>query len=58
MLFALLMIVPPHRLSHVLYDSGMVDPVVGLDVDYDYLTTKWDGQHAVDDNANLPAVKA
>jgi sulfide:quinone oxidoreductase len=56
--FDLLMIVPPHRPSQVLYDSAMVDTPAGIEVDFDYLTTKWDGVHAIGDNANLPASKA
>jgi sulfide:quinone oxidoreductase len=56
--FDLAMIVPPHRPSQVLYDSGMVTQAAGIDVDYDYLTTQWDGVYAIGDNANLPASKA
>ncbi len=37
--FDLLMIVPPHRPSQVLYDSGMVATPAGIDVDYDTLQT-------------------
>jgi len=56
--FDLLMVVPPHRPSQVLYDSGLVDKPAGIDVDYDYLETQWDGVYAIGDNANLPASKA
>lgn len=56
--FDLLMIVPPHRPSQVLYDSGMVDTPAGIDVDYDTLQTRWDGVFAIGDNANMPASKA
>jgi sulfide:quinone oxidoreductase len=56
--FDLLMIVPPHRPSQVLYDSGMVDKPAGIDVDYDTLQTAWDGVFAIGDNANMPASKA
>ncbi len=56
--FDLLMIVPPHRPSQVLYDSGMVATPAGIDVDYDTLQTAWDGVFAIGDNANMPASKA
>ena len=56
--FDLLMIVPPHRPSQVLYDSGMVATPAGIDVDYDTLQTPWDGVFAIGDNANMPASKA
>jgi sulfide:quinone oxidoreductase len=56
--FDLLMIVPTHRPSQVLYDSGMVDKPAGIDVDYDTLQTPWDGVFAIGDNANMPASKA
>lgn len=56
--FDLLMIVPPHRPSQVLYDSGLVDKAAGIDVDYDTLQTRWDGVFAIGDNANMPASKA
>jgi sulfide:quinone oxidoreductase len=56
--YDLLMVVPPHRPSKVLYDSGMVDSPAGIEVEYDTLATRWDGVHAVGDNANLPASKA
>jgi sulfide:quinone oxidoreductase len=56
--FDLLMIVPPHRPSQVLYDSGMVENPAGIEVDYDTLQTQWDGVFAIGDNANIPASKA
>jgi sulfide:quinone oxidoreductase len=56
--FDLLMIVPPHRPSQVLYDSGLVATAAGIDVDSDTLQTSWDGVFAIGDNANMPASKA
>ena len=52
-------VIPPHRPSQVLYDSGMVDSPMGIAItEPDYLTTRWEGVYAIGDNANMPASKA
>lgn len=56
--FDLLAIVPPHRPSRVLYDSGLVERPQGIAVDYDALATRRDGVYAIGDNADVPASKA
>jgi sulfide:quinone oxidoreductase len=57
--FDLGIVVPPHRPSRVLYESGMVDSVAGVAItDFDRLETRWDGVFAIGDNADMPASKA
>lgn len=57
--FDLGIVIPPHRPSRVLYDSGLVDSPAGITVtDPDLLTTRWEGVYAIGDNANMPAAKA
>jgi sulfide:quinone oxidoreductase len=57
--FDLGIVIPPHRPSRVLYDSGMVDGPVGIAItDPDRLETRWEGVYAIGDNANMPASKA
>lgn len=56
--FDLLIVIPPHRPSQVLYDSGLVESPAGIAVDYDTLATTWDGVYAIGDNADMPASKA
>jgi sulfide:quinone oxidoreductase len=55
--FELLFIVPPHRPSQVLIDSGLATET-GVDVDVDTLATKWENVYAIGDSANVPASKA
>ena len=55
--FDLLFIVPPHRPSQVLIDSGLATEA-GVDVDVDTLATKWENVYAIGDSANMPASKA
>ncbi|MFW6074852.1 MAG: NAD(P)/FAD-dependent oxidoreductase [Chloroflexota bacterium] len=55
--FDLLFIVPPHRPSQVLIDSGLTDGN-GIEVDVDTLATRWENVYAIGDAANMPASKA
>lgn len=57
--FELGIIVPPHRPSPVLYESGLVTVPAGIEItNPDLLETRWDGVYAIGDNANMPASKA
>ena len=56
--YDLLFMVPPHRPSQVLIDSGMADTELGIRVDYDTLETKWENVYALGDCADMPASKA
>lgn len=57
--FDLGIIIPPHRPSEVLYESGMVSERAGIAIsDFDRLKTEWEGVYAIGDNANMPASKA
>lgn len=56
--YDLLLMVPPHRPSKVLLDSGLADAETGIRVDYDTLATKWENVYAVGDCADMPASKA
>ena len=56
--YDLLVMVPPHRPAHVLYDSGLADTENGIRVDYDTLRTKWNHVYAIGDCADMPASKA
>lgn len=55
--FDLLFVVPPHRPSSVLFDSGLAG-ASGVDVDVDTLATQWENVYAIGDSANVPASKA
>ena len=56
--YDLLFMVPPHRPSQVLVDSGVADTELGIRVDYDTLETKWENVYALGDCADMPASKA
>jgi sulfide:quinone oxidoreductase len=57
--FDLGIVIPPHRPSRVLYDSGLVSEPAGIAMtDFDRLETAWEGVYAIGDNANMPASKA
>jgi sulfide:quinone oxidoreductase len=56
--YDLLFMVPPHRPSQVLIDSGVADTELGIRVDYDTLETKWENVYALGDCADMPASKA
>jgi sulfide:quinone oxidoreductase len=57
--FDLGIVIPPHRPSQVLYESGMVESAGGIAIaDPDRLQTRWDGIYAIGDNADMPASKA
>jgi sulfide:quinone oxidoreductase len=56
--YDLLVMVPPHRPSQVLIDSGLADTESGIRVDYDTLKTKWENVYAIGDCADMPASKA
>lgn len=56
--YDLLLMVPPHRPSRVLYDCGLAERETGIQVDYDTLETKWDNVYAIGDCADMPASKA
>lgn len=57
--FDLGIVIPPHRPSQVLYDSGLVDTPAGIAItNPDLLETRWEGVYAIGDNANMPASKA
>ena len=56
--YDLLFMIPPHRPSRVLTDSGLADTETGIRVDYDTLATKWDNVYAIGDCADMPASKA
>ena len=56
--YDLLFMVPPHRPSQVLVDSGVADTELGIRVDYDTLETKWENLYALGDCADMPASKA
>jgi sulfide:quinone oxidoreductase len=57
--FEIGVVVPPHRPSRVLYESGMVESPAGIRItDFDRLETAWDGVYAIGDNADMPASKA
>lgn len=55
--FDLLFIIPPHRPSQVLIDSGLSSET-GIDVDVDTLATRWENVYAIGDSVNLPVSKA
>ena len=56
--YDLLIMVPPHRPSQVLLDSGLAEVETGIRVDYDTLQTKWEKVFAIGDCADMPASKA
>ena len=57
--FDLGVVVPPHRPSRVLYESGLVDGSAGIAItNPDLLETRWEGVYAIGDNADMPASKA
>jgi sulfide:quinone oxidoreductase len=57
--FDLGIVIPPHRPSRVLFESGMVTSPAGIPItDFDRLLTRWDGVYAIGDNADMPASKA
>lgn len=56
--YDLLFMVPPHRPSKALCDSGLADTELGVRVDYDTLETKWENVYAIGDCADMPASKA
>jgi sulfide:quinone oxidoreductase len=57
--FDLGIVVPPHRPSQVLYDSGLVESAAGIAItNPDLLETRWEGVYAIGDNADMPASKA
>jgi len=56
--YDLLVMVPPHRPSQVLYDSGLAESETGIRVDYETMRTKWDNVFAIGDCADMPASKS
>lgn len=56
--YDLLFVIPPHRPSQVLVDSGLAETQAGIAVDYETLATKWENVYAVGDCADMPAAKA
>jgi sulfide:quinone oxidoreductase len=56
--YDLLIMVPPHRPSQVLFDCGLAETENGIRVDYETLRTKWDNVYAIGDCADVPASKS
>lgn len=55
--YDLLFVVPPHKPAQVLLDSGLAGPV-GIPVEPNTLTTRWEHVWAIGDGADFPGTKA